>query len=115
MKSTKEKSLTFWREDFENKDKKQSFMIRKSQILGLKKWSNFNNCICGFVINFRSLNNKTFFIMINNFIQYTSTITKKSINYNDILKMNPIEIESKIIRTDYFYDIEKFLSDTRLR
>ena len=39
LKTTKEKSLTFWREDFEDKTKKQTFQIRKCQIQGLEKWS----------------------------------------------------------------------------
>ena len=92
LKSTKEKSLTYWREDFEDKTKKQSFMIRKCQILGLKKWSKHLG-VFGFVINFRSFNNRTFFVSINDFLNYTSSLNKKSINIDDVLSMNPIEIE----------------------
>ena len=113
LKSTKEKSLTYWRDDFEDKTKKQSFMIRKCQILGLEKWSKHFG-VFGFVINFRSLNNRTFFVSINDFLDYTSTLDKKSININDILQMNPIEIENKLLRTNYRYNIDKFLKDTML-
>ena len=113
LKSTKEKSLTYWREDFEDKTKKQSFMIRKCQILGLKKWSKHLG-VFGFVINFRSFNNRTFFVSINDFLNYTSSLNKKSINIDDVLSMNPIEIENKLLRTNYRYDIDKFLMDTRL-
>ncbi|MSS38955.1 hypothetical protein FYJ37_00970 [[Clostridium] scindens] len=113
LKSTKEKSLTYWREDFEDKTKKQSFMIRKCQILGLKKWSKHLG-VFGFVINFRSFNNRTFFVSINDFLNYTSSLNKKSINIDDVLLMNPIEIENKLLRTNYRYDIDKFLMDTRL-
>jgi penicillin-binding protein-related factor A (putative recombinase) len=113
LKSTKEKSLTFWREDFEDKTKKQSFMIRKCQIQGLQKWSKHLG-VFGFVINFRSLDNKTYFVMIEEFLEYTSTLSKKSINLDDILKMNPIEIENQLLRTNYKYNIEKFLQETKL-
>lgn len=114
MKSTKEKSLTFWREDFEDKTKNQSFMIRKCQILGLKKWSKFCG-IFGFVINFRASNNLTYFISINDFIEYTKNLNKKSINIDDIKKMNPISISSAILRTNYKYDMEKFFQETALQ
>ena len=52
--------------------------------------------------------------MIDEFLGYTSTLSKKSINMDDVLKMNPIEIESKLIRTNYKYDVEKFLQETKL-
>jgi penicillin-binding protein-related factor A (putative recombinase) len=111
LKSTKEKSLTFWREDFEDKTKKQTFMIRKCQIVGLQKWSKHVG-VFGFIINFRSFNNKTYFVSIDDFLTYTSTLSKKSINIDDVLKMNPIEIDNHILRTNYRYDIDKFLDDT---
>lgn len=113
LKSTKEKSLTFWREDFEDKTKKQSFMIRKCQIQGLQKWS--KHCgVFGFVVNFRSSDNRTFFISIDDFLHYTSELPKKSINMQDVLEMNPVEIENEIMRTNYRYDIAKFLNDTKI-
>ncbi len=111
MKTVGGNSLTFWREDFE--DKKGIYMIKKCQILGLSKWAELcPSGVFGFLINFRSHDNQTFFISINNFINYTSTLSKKSINYNDVLKMNPIVIENKIIRVNYKYDVEKFLQET---
>lgn len=111
LKSTKNNSLTFWREDFEDKTKKQAFNIRKRQIQGLEKWSKHNG-IFGFVINFRSKNNKTFFVNITDFLNYTSSLYKKSINIKDVLEMNPVEIKSELIRTNYHYDIEGFLIKT---
>ena len=113
LKTTKEKSLTFWREDFEDKTKKQAFQIRKCQIQGLEKWSKHFG-VFGFIINFRSLENKTYFVMIDEFLDYTSTLSKKSINIDDILKMNPIEIDHTLMRTNYKYNVEKFLKETRL-
>ena len=113
MKSTKHNSLTFWREDFEDKNKKQVFQIRKCQIQGLEKWSKHRG-VFGFIINFRDDNNKTYFINISDFLDYTSSISKKSINKNDILQMNHIEIENSLLRTNYRYNVEKFLQETRI-
>ena len=111
MKSTKHNSLTFWREDFEDKKKKQTFQIRKCQIQGLEKWSKHTG-VFGFIINFRDSQNKTYFIDIGDFLDYTSSFSKKSINKDDVLKMSPIEIESNLIRTNYHYNVEKFLNET---
>lgn len=106
-------SLTFWRKDFEEDGKKKNFNIKKNQILGLKKWSkHWMNC--GFVMNFRNKDNRTFFVDIIDFLNYTDKLDKKSINMNDVLQMNPIEIENKLMRTNYKYDLEKFLDETRL-
>ena len=69
---------------------------------------------CGFVLNFRNKDNRTFFVMIDEFLDYTSTLNKKSINIDDVLKMNSIEIENTLLRTNYRYNIDKFLKDTRL-
>ena len=107
-------SLTYWREDFEEKDgKKKNYQIKKNQILGLQKWSKYL-MNCGFVLNFRNKDNRTFFVMIDEFLDYTSTLNKKSINMDDVLKMSPIEIENKLLRTNYRYNIDNFLLETRL-
>ena len=109
LKSTKG-SLTFWREDFENKEIKQTFNIRKCQIQGLQKWSQYSG-VYGFVINFREYDNRTFFIDIKDFLEYTNRLNKKSINIDDVLKMKYVVIENKIKRVKYKYDIDKFISD----
>jgi penicillin-binding protein-related factor A (putative recombinase) len=113
LKSTKHNSLTFWREDFDNKDKKQTFQIRKCQIQGLEKWSKHKG-VFGLVINFRDSDNKTYFVNIRDFLEYTAPpFTKKSISKSDVLNMNPIEIDCELLRTNYRYDVEKFLKETR--
>lgn len=112
MKSTKHNSLTFWREDFEDKNKKQTFQLRKCQIQGLERWSKHRG-VFGFIINFRDDKNKTYFISIGDFLDYTSSLSKKSINKDDVSKMRNIEIESKLLKTNYRYNIEKFLEETR--
>jgi hypothetical protein len=113
LKSLDKKSITYWREDFEDKDKKTQFGIRKCQIQGLTKWSKYKG-VFGFVINFRCCSNRTFFIYIEEFLKYTSTLSKKSINFDDVLQMNPVEINNHIIRTNYKYDVEDFLDKTKI-
>lgn len=113
LKSTKDNSLTYWKKEYETKGK--SFQIRKCQILGLQKFSKYKHCICGFLINFRAQNNTTYFINIKNFLNYTSSLSKKSISIHDIQKMNPIEIKSTIKRTNYKYDTENFLREVEYK
>ena len=110
---TTQGSLTYWREDFEKDGKKHSFQIKKNQIQGLQKWSEYS-MNCGLVINFRNKQNRTFYIPIDEFIKYTSTLDKKSINIDDVLQMNPIQIENKLLRTNYKYDLDKFLQEIHL-
>lgn len=105
---TTSSSLTYWREDFENDGNKHSFQIKRNQILGLQKWSKYL-INCGFILNFRNKQNRTFFVSIDDFLDYTSTLNKKSINMDDVLKMNPVEIESKLMRTNFKYNIDNFL------
>lgn len=109
LKTTKS-SLTFWREDFEKDNKKRLYNIKKNQILGLKKFNNYYG-VYGFIFNFRNAQNDTFFVSIENFINYTSLLPKKSININDVFKMNPIKIENKLLRVNYKYNTEKFFTD----
>lgn len=109
LKST-QGSLTFWRKDFESNEKKLSFNIKKNQIQGLEKWAEYENVKCGLIINFRNDNNDTYFIEINEFLRYTNVLDKKSININDVLKMNPIKIENILLRTNYKYNIENLLN-----
>lgn len=109
LKSTKG-SLTFWREDFEDKNVKQTFNIRKCQIQGLKQWSKYSG-IYGFVINFRECDNKTFFIAINDFLDYTNNLEKKSINMKDVLNMKHVYINNEKMRTKYRYDIDGFIDE----
>ena len=112
LKST-QSSLTFWRKDFESDEKKHKFNIKKNQILGLQKWNQYP-INCGFIFNFRNKNNDTYYVAVQDFLNYTNNLKKKSININDILQMNPIKIENKKIRVNYIYDLDKFLNETQI-
>lgn len=108
LKSTRHTSFTFWREDLERDGKKHTFAIKKCQILGLKKWSENHSGVFGFLFNFRSKENATYFVSIDEFLQYTEKIKKISINREDVEAMHPIFIPSRRIRTLYRYDLEDF-------
>lgn len=108
LKST-ESSLTYWRKDFESDQKKQAFEIKKCQIEGLTKAATYPNVIAGFYINFRNVN-KTYFLSIQDFHALTDQLNKKSINYKDVAQYG-IEIEQKLLRKNYKYNLRKFFDD----
>lgn len=113
LKSTQGTSLTFWREDFEIKGKSQSFMVKKNQIIGLKEASK-HNLVAGFLINFRDLNNDTFFILIDDFLDMTNGLNKKSFNIYDLKSHNAILVDSSKVRTRYTYNIDKLIKEIHL-
>lgn len=113
LKTTKGGSFTFWRKDFEEPDKKQTFMIKKNQILGLQGVGK-HKIICGFVLNFRETTNHTYFISINDFIEMTNGCQKKSFNESDLLNYSHTLIGQKLLRTNYRYDIDRFLKEVKL-
>lgn len=112
LKST-QGTLTFWRKDFEEENPNQKYQIKKNQICGLQKWSKYL-MNCGFIINFRNENNDTYFIYIDEFLNYTNHLNKKSINIEDVKNMNPIKIENDKLRTNYRYNIDQFLENIHL-
>ena len=110
LKSTKGASFTFWREDFELDGKKRTYMIKKGQILGLKKWSEIHKGVFGFLLNFRTKGNATFFVPIQAFLSYTGELPKKRIDVSDVRAMGGIEIASRKLKVNYRYDMESFFT-----
>lgn len=110
LKSTKGTSFSFWRKDFENKDKtiKQTFLIHKHQIEGLQKSDKFLDVVSGFVLNFRTAN-RTYFWKIKDFLEYTNKLDKKSFNEDDVIKGHGIIIPQEIRRVRYSYNIKDFV------
>lgn len=108
MKSVGTKSISFER------DKTDKGVIHKHQIDNLVKFSKYQNTISGFLLDFR-LSNKTYFLMIDEFIHMIQHINKKSFNESDLFEWcNPIEIEKKKLKVNYRYNILKFCKDTKL-
>lgn len=103
--------LTYWKEEYENKDKKISFNVKSNQILGLRSASKFNNVVCGFVLNFRGNINQTYFLNINDFDNMIVSLNKKSFNVGDVKNNNGVLITQTLKRTRYKYDVEKLLTE----
>ena len=98
--------LTFWKKEFENGKKDQSFMIKKNQIEGLAKIKEYN-VNCGFIINFRKSDatESTYYLGIDDFLQFSNETTKKSINEKDVIEYNGVPLQSKKLRSNFTYDV----------
>lgn len=112
LKSTKDTSMTYWREDFEDADKNQTFMVRKNQIQGLYKISRFN-IVSGFVFNFRYTEH-TYFQSIADFLNMTNNIDKKSFNEANVLQYNGVLIQQTLMRTNYRYNVKDLLDKIKI-
>ena len=106
LKSTQQSLLTFWKKEFENGKKDQSFMIKKNQIEGLAKIKEYN-VNCGFIINFRKSDatESTYYLGIDDFLQFSDETTKKSINEKDVIEYNGVPLQSKKLRSNFTYDV----------
>ena len=88
-------------------------MIKYHQIKQLQKVSLYDGIKAGFILSFENEDTKTestFFIEINNFIDFLAETGKKSINMIDILRYKGIKLEQKKIRTNYHYEITNLLN-----
>lgn len=88
-------------------------MIKYHQIKQLQKASLYDGIKAGFILSFENEDTKTestFFIEINNFIDFLAETGKKSINMIDILRYKGIKLEQKKIRTNYHYEITNLLN-----
>lgn len=101
--------MSFWRDDFVNKEKKQTFMIKSNQIKGLLESNKHKGITSGFVLNWRKTNH-TYFWYIDDFIKCTSSLDKKSFNEADVIKNNGILINQQLKKVNYKYDIDGFIS-----
>lgn len=97
------------------KTKEDKGVIHKHQIDKLLEFSRYKNIVSGFLFDFR-LSDKTYFCMIEEFINMIDNLNKKSFNEKDLHEWcNPILIEKKKLKVNYRYDVEKFLNETRLK
>ena len=100
FKSTKGTSFSF--------DEK---IIKQHQIDDLYKASQYKGIISGFIFNFRNTN-KTYFIHINDFIEFKKNSGKKSINEKDCIQIG-ILIRQTIKKVKYHYYIETFIKESQ--
>lgn len=97
LKSTQSTSISFSLTENKNTN------IKKCQIYSLLNASQFN-IRAGLLLNFRKTE-KTYWIDINNFYQFTQDTTKKSVNENDILNYAGVIIPQHKKRVRYTYDL----------
>lgn len=114
LKTTKDDYYTFEKEKGTNKTAK----IHYHQIEGLREFDKFDFCEPGFVLNYRiekedDYKEITYFIHIKDFDRMINDLTKKSFSILDLLKYNPIKIDSIKKRVNYSYDVKKFLNDIK--
>lgn len=100
MKSTKSFSIPYT-------------MIRDNQIKELTE-SSKHTLVAGFIFNYREKQNATYFMLIDDYNDMKSELTKKSFNIEDLEKYGAIKINSTKKRTRYVYDIDGFIKETRL-
>jgi len=99
LKSGKQKSFSL--------DEK---IIKAHQIKSLNKYKDYKNVFCGFIFNFASYDNQTFFLHIDDYNYYVEHPTQKSIPLSYI-KEHGIEIKNNIKKVKYHYDIEGLIGN----
>lgn len=108
LKSTKGTSFSIQSDKLEDgKD------IKYHQIKSLERAQYFENVIAGFVLDFRESN--TYWISINDFTNFVSNTTKKSISEKDALSHNAILVNKTLMRVNYKYDIGGMLNNIIVR
>lgn len=110
LKSTESTSMTFYRDDFISENTKPTFMIKKNQIKGLLESKKHKGIVSGFILNFRKFNH-TYFLDIDDFINMTCTLNKKSFNEADVASSHGLLIEQVLKKVNYKYNIEKFIQE----
>lgn len=86
-------------------------MIHYHQIKGLREFVGYKNMIAGFLFNFRKKDNTetTYFQHINDFDRMIASIDKKSFNEKDLVKFNPIIVNSRKLKVNYRYHVSELL------
>lgn len=110
LKSTSQKYLTYHTCKKEEDDGKNA-MIMWHQIEGLTKASEYDNCISGFMFNFRLDNGEQllYFMNIKDFNKFRKSNNKKSINIMDVSLNGGVRINGKKLRVNYRWDLDEFL------
>lgn len=93
--------------------KKSTKLIKWHQIKSLMNYSEFDNIVPCFILNFRNEDSKiqrTYFIHIKDFMKMIATVGKKSFDEVDLIQNGAIKIQGKLKRTRYTWDLDGFLS-----
>jgi penicillin-binding protein-related factor A (putative recombinase) len=110
LKSTSQKYLTYHTCEEDEKEEKNA-MILWHQITGLTKASEYDNCIAGFMFNFRldSGEQLLYFMNIKDFNKFRKSTNKKSINIIDVSLNGGIKINGEKLRKNYRWNLDEFL------
>lgn len=110
LKSVAQKYLSYHISEEEEKNKK-SANIQWHQIEGLTKASKYDNCVAGFLLNFRLDNNEQllYFLNIKDFNEFRNKNNKKSLNIMDIVLNGGIKIDGEKLIKNYRWDLDSFL------
>ena len=104
LKSNGGTSFSFSRNDKLEKGKD----IKYSQISSLIEADCYPGTVAGLILNFRKYS-ETYFIRITDFCRFKIGTEKKSINREDVLKLNPILIPQTLKKVKYDFDISSLL------
>lgn len=110
LKSTSQKYLTYHTCEQDEKEDK-SAMIMWHQIEGLTKVSEYDNCLAGFMFNFRLDNGEQllYFMNIKDFNRFRTNTNKKSLNIMDVALSGGIKINGEKLRKNYRWNLDEFL------
>lgn len=110
LKSTSQKYLTYHTCKEDEKAKK-SANIQWHQITGLTEASEYDNCVAGFMFNFRLDNGEQllYFMDIKDFNKFRLNTNKKSLNILDISLNGGVKINGEKLRKNYRWNLDEFL------
>ena len=110
LKTTSQKYLTYHTSK-KDEDEKKSANIQWHQIEGLTKASEYDNCLSGFMFNFRLDNGEQllYFMNIKDFNKYRKSTHKKSLNILDISLNGGIKISGEKLIKNYRWNLDEFL------
>ncbi len=110
LKTTSQKYLTYHTSEEDEKEKKGA-NIQWHQIDGLTKASEYDNCIAGFMFNFRLDNGEQllYFMNIKDFNKLKKSSNKRSMNIMDISLNGGIKIKGEKLRKNYRWNLDEFL------
>lgn len=104
LKSNGGTSFSFSRNDKLEKGKD----IKYSQTSSLIEADSYYGTVAGLILNFRKYE-ETYFVRISDFYRFQSETEKKSINRDDVLKLNPILIPQTLKKVKYDFDMSSIL------
>lgn len=110
LKSVSQKYLTFHTCKKDEEDGK-SANIQWHQIDGLTKASEYDNCLAGFMFNFRLDNGEQllYFMNIRDFNKFLKSTNKRSLNIIDVSLNGGVKINGEKLRKNYKWNLDDFL------